>query len=109
MTLNDCGRIANEKWFAIEEIYHETKIISKVIMPDHIHAIIKINSSSGHTQNSLSKIIRSYKSGVKREIRTMGIGIWQVWQRSFHDRIVRTENELNSVKEYIRTNPQNTP
>jgi REP element-mobilizing transposase RayT len=29
----------------------------------------------------------------------------KLWQRSYHDRIIRTEKELEMVREYIRNNP----
>ena len=28
-----------------------------------------------------------------------------LWQRDFYDHIVRNEDELNKIREYIRTNP----
>lgn len=28
------------------------------------------------------------------------------WQRSFHDRIIRNDAELNRIREYIASNPQ---
>jgi len=29
----------------------------------------------------------------------------QLWQRDFYDHIIRNEDELNKIREYIRTNP----
>jgi REP element-mobilizing transposase RayT len=31
----------------------------------------------------------------------------KIWQRSFHDHIIRNEIELNKIREYIIKNPKN--
>lgn len=31
----------------------------------------------------------------------------KIWQRSFHDHIIRNERSLNAIREYIVTNPDN--
>jgi putative transposase len=57
---------------------------------------------------SLSAIVGSYKSAVTKQInqirQTPGI---PVWQRNYYERIMRNENELNQIREYIATNPLN--
>jgi putative transposase len=30
-----------------------------------------------------------------------------VWQRNYYERIIRNENELNQIREYIANNPAN--
>jgi len=57
---------------------------------------------------SISTIIRSYKAAV-----TAQINIYRatpnspVWQRGFHEHIVRDEDSLNRIREYIARNPAN--
>jgi REP element-mobilizing transposase RayT len=31
--------------------------------------------------------------------------VYEIWQRNFYERIIRNENELNNIREYIRSNP----
>ena len=72
-----------------------------IIMPNHIHMIIIIENramrASPPTQ-SISSRIRSFKTMVTREI---GIPIFQ---RSFHDHIIRSERDYRKIWEYIDTN-----
>lgn len=60
------------------------------------------------TPGSLGAIIGNFKSITTRRInqirRTPG-GV--VWQRSFYDRIIRSERELAAIRQYIRDNPAN--
>ena len=56
--------------------------------------------------NSISKIIRLFKSTTTKQIdqirKTPGI---PVWQRNYYDHIIRNENSMNKIREYIRYNP----
>jgi putative transposase len=56
---------------------------------------------------TLSEIVRAFKSFSSRRINenknTPGI---PVWQRGFHDRIIRSDKELNAIRDYIQTNPK---
>lgn len=57
----------------------------------------------------LFRIIQQYKSAVSREINRTNSSLYFQWQKSFHDRVVRDEDELNRIRWYIINNPQNWP
>ncbi len=50
-------------------------------------------------------VIGQYKSGVTRKIRKL-IPEMEVWQRSFHDHVIRTRGAYEKIWEYIAHNPQ---
>ena len=56
---------------------------------------------------SLPSIVRAFKSASTRQInqarRTPG---GQVWQRNFHEHVIRGEDDLRSIRRYIQENPQ---
>ncbi|MCF6150066.1 MAG: hypothetical protein E3K37_15565 [Candidatus Kuenenia sp.] len=58
--------------------------------------------------HGLSEFVRAFKTFSSRRInairQTTGC---QVWQLRFYDRIIRTESELNKIREYIINNPLN--
>ena len=60
---------------------------------------------------SLSDVIERFKSlTTKRYIDGVNNNSWRLfegklWQRSFHDRIIRNEMELNNIRKYICNNP----
>jgi REP element-mobilizing transposase RayT len=73
-----------------------------VIMPNHIHTIIVIRSRAGDRGRSpLQCIVRNLKSYVTKKIG------FSPWQRSFHDHIIRDEQDYNRISEYIKSNPAN--
>lgn len=53
---------------------------------------------------SLSKIIQAYKAAVTRQLRPDGIGDFG-WQARFHDHIIRDEESLHRIRQYIQDNP----
>lgn len=76
-----------------------------VIMPNHVHAIFRLTElqngpmgTSAPTQ-SLPQLVRYLKG---RGTRLCGKTIWQ---RGYHDRIIRTEADYLRIWDYIDTNP----
>ena len=62
--------------------------------------------------HGLSEMIRAFKTFSSRRINELLTAKLEInlvfrWQRSFHDRIVRDEAELNRIRDYIRQNPNN--
>jgi REP element-mobilizing transposase RayT len=56
--------------------------------------------------DSLSTIVRSFKSVVTNRIHAAGFN-GDVWQPRFHDHIIRNDRELNAIRRYIKKNPAN--
>jgi putative transposase len=55
--------------------------------------------------NSISTIIRSYKSAVTKNAHRLGIEFQ--WQARFHDHIIRNDAEYQRINDYIENNPLN--
>jgi putative transposase len=47
----------------------------------------------------LHTVIGAFKAGVSREVG------WSIWQRSFYDRVIRNDEELRALREYVEENP----
>ena len=58
-------------------------------------------------QHGLSEIVRGFKTFSSRCINEIKDDSKFRWQKSFYDHIVRNEEELNRIREYIINNPQN--
>ena len=98
--------------------YQNIKLDKFIVMPNHIHGIIilmdmddvgaglKPAPTDLTKYYPLSEIIRAFKTFSARHVnelrKTPGI---PVWQRNYHEHIVRNENELNRIREYIMNNP----
>ncbi len=97
-----------------------TKLDEQIVMPNHVHISLLLHDwpSSIHSEpekrtglsnaqsGSVGAIVGSYKSQVTRQINALrGTRGEKVWQRGYWDRIVRDEQELLRIRQYIIDNP----
>ena len=54
---------------------------------------------------TVGAIVRGFKIGVTKWMRA-NTGVYDVWQRNYHERIVRDERELAAIRHYIDENPR---
>ncbi len=77
-------------------------------MPNHVHAIVEIDSSKAIENckiKSLSQLIGAYKTTSSKLIHLEGLEEF-VWQRSFHDHIIRNGASYKRIYDYIISNPK---
>ena len=70
-----------------------------VVMPDHFHWLIELKSST------LPELMLATKSRSAREINARLGRSGRLWQKGFHDRAIRREEDLLAVARYIIANP----
>ncbi len=134
MCVNDFGSLVYRYWYDIPNHYDHVILDTFIVMPDHIHGILRIvnkrhndfcrdainrvstegiSSNSGGitkhmnpmiTGKSLSNIVRTYKARITFNIHTMGNDEF-AWQPNYYERIIRSERELYATRQYIRNNP----
>jgi len=80
-----------------------------VIMPNHIHIIIviderSIRESTLQKRSIVSNVMGYLKMNASRDIHKNGYGE-KIWQRSFHDHIIRGEKDYLKIWSYIEANP----
>ena len=100
-----------EKWvFEIEKKYNNAKVDYYVIMPDHIHFILIL--SGDHTGSPLQRIMNWFKTMTTNEyIKGIKEGKYmsfdkKLWQRGYFEHIIRNENDLYEIRQYIENNPK---
>lgn len=119
MVLNTAGKIVADEWMKSGEIRDEIELGEWVVMPDHFHGILVINDSVGAIHESplqmtvtqrrnmaLPKLIGRFKMlSAKRinELRNTPGG--KIWQRNYYEHVIRNDDELNRIREYIANNP----
>jgi REP element-mobilizing transposase RayT len=117
-------RILGKEWLNTGCIRQNVILDEFVVMPNHLHGIIVITYGVGaysdvgaysytplqnrfkSPSKTVGAIIRGFKSTTTKQINlfhnTPGIPIWQ---RNYYDYIIRNEDELNKIREYIQNNP----
>ena len=132
MLPNHFGRIVQSTWNDLPEHYPGVECDSFVVMPNHVHGIIELADGSADGDSdvgaglkparwvvgsnsiraglkpvpALPEIIRAFKTFSARRVNQMrNTGGAPLWQRNYYEHVVRGENELNRIREYISTNP----
>lgn len=109
MQLNENGVIVFNQleWLATQ--YEYVDVHNFVVMPNHVHAIIEIDSSRVNQKEvkikSLSSLIGAFKTTSSKQIHLKGYAEF-AWQRSFHDHIIRDERAYHNISNYIDNNPK---
>ena len=104
ITLSKMGEIVDKYILSTNNITGIT-VDKYVIMPNHIHLILILKNENGTskapspTNNIISHSISTLKRFVNKEIGH------NIFQRSFHDHIIRDENDYLKIWNYIDTNP----
>ena len=116
--LRPCGRIAEEEIIALTERYG-IEIDQYVIMPDHIHLILRIkNPEIRAEQSPAPTVLKQDKPSVKdmmcafKSLTTKRVNKHdncqgrKLWQRSYFEHIIRNEDDYLETKNYIIENPR---
>ena len=100
LKLTEIGEIVNESIIYINDNYDGICIDKYVIMPNHVHLIVS-KQTGGHGDPPLQiyDIIGRFKSFTDCKYKTA------LWQRSFHDHIIRDENDYLKIWNYVDSNP----
>ena len=102
-------------WASIPHFASFVTLDAFVLMPDHVHGLLLFDKHEpagppqpyenrfGSQRENLASVLRGFKSGVSTFARTQALEFR--WQPRFHDRIVRSDQELARIHHYIVTNP----
>ena len=104
--LSSFGKIIRDNIHRANSVYDDKKILQYVIMPNHIHFILKIGAGVSGTSRAPSptnEIVPQYVSMLKRFI-NKDIG-FNIFQRSYYDHIIRNQKEYIAISKYIHNNP----
>ena len=88
--------------FASLKYFHDERYLlyACAVMNDHVHVIVQPLAD-----NQLSKIVQSWKSFTANRLQREYGRCGSVWQKDYHDRIVRGAEELYEKANYIVNNP----
>jgi putative transposase len=110
--LNDAGRVVQRVWNDLPNCYPRVECDAFVVMPNHIHGILVLGATVGAgfkpapTRHGLFEIIRGFKTFSARRINEMrDASGTPMWQRNYYEHVVRDEDELTRIREYVLSNP----
>ena len=126
MRLNQMGHIVRQCWLAIPDHFPHVLLDEFVVMPNHVHGIIVIMATHavgathasplqnddtptrprGPQRQSVASIVGSFKSAATMRINEhRGTPGATVWQGNYFEHIIRNDESLNRIRQYIMNNP----
>jgi len=116
--LTGVGRIVQECWAALPEHFPFIALDSSILMPNHLHGVLfrygvdglptapTPMRPAGTAAGSLGAVIQSFKAmSTRRANAERGTPGYHLWQRNYYEHIIRDEEDLNRIREYILANP----
>ena len=115
--LNSVGTIVSEIWSDLPNRFPNVSVDMFVVMPNHIHVILNVGAqfiAPSDTPRSrqgamncaptLGEIIRTFKAVSTHKIRQSENRSFG-WQRNYYEHVIRNEQSLNRIRQYILDNP----
>ncbi|MGH7802166.1 MAG: transposase [Thermodesulfobacteriota bacterium] len=112
-------QIVSRQWQEIPDRYTNIQLDEFIVMPNHIHGIMIVGATLAVAQKNragarpaptIGEIIGTFKSRCVhnwlkyiKENRIDSVG--KFWQRNYYEHIIRNQDELNKIREYIQNNP----
>lgn len=135
MILNDLWKIVENEIYNTTKMRRNIEIDEFIVMPDHIHLILFVipvgndcivpnneivpqkenvrndcivsnnNRPINGPMQLVPTIMKWLKSTITKQINDFQKDFFFFWQKSYYDRIIRNEDELQKIKQYIINNP----
>ena len=100
--LSNLGMIAQQSIEDIPKHYSAVSVNHSVIMPNHIHLLLQINTDvDGRPMAAptISTVINQTKGIVSKKAG------FSIWQKGFYDHVIRSEQDYLDIWNYIEGNP----
>ena len=107
LVCSEIGDYAVQCWKLIPELYPFVELDAFILMPDHLHGILCFGKKErsawqpnqfGPQIQNLAAVVRGFKSAVTSFARANSIDFH--WQPRYFDRVIRSDNELNLIRDF---------
>lgn len=95
------GEACDRALVSVDERMDAVEVVKCTLMPDHLHLLVRIASPESA---SLGEVVFAFKRHVTGFVRRSGIE-GKIWQKSYYDHIVRSDEDVVRIVEYMERNP----
>ena len=122
MHLNEAGLFAQAAWEDLQRHYPHVALDAWTIMPNHVHGIVVLTervkappeesglkpdpTNANAVRHGLPEVVRAFKTFAARRINVFRGAVGApFWQRNYYEHVIRNEESLNRIRQYILDNP----
>ena len=98
-SLSETGALVDKAIQNIPLHYTSITIDRYVIMPNHVHLLLQIHEQPEGNFTCLQTVIGQMKRWTSKQAE------FPIWQKSFHEHVVRNKNDYLEIWSYIDSNP----
>ena len=104
---NKAGQAVREAWEWLPARFPDVELDAFAVIPNHLHGILFMGDDHGN----LGRVVGAFKSlAVYRYNQGVASEGWpryngKLWQRNYYEHVIRNEESLNQIREYIMGNP----
>ena len=100
--LTAVGAVVEREILRLDRIYEDLHVERYVIMPNHVHLLLMIDASGGRPKvaPTVSRAMQQFKGSVTKQLGE------SIWQKGFHDHVIRSESDCFYHLQYIDENPK---
>ncbi len=102
--LKPYGCIVENEIIKMNRIYDNVEVINFVIMPNHVHLLVRISNGASRATLPTQSVLSTYVGTLKRFC-NKAFGR-KIWQASYYDHIIRDDEDLFYHWQYINENPK---
>ncbi|MDO8617260.1 MAG: transposase [Dehalococcoidia bacterium] len=109
--LEPVSHVVHAAWLGLQDRFPDVAVDEFVIMPNHVHGILVlgrtvVEGAASRAPTSLADVVCAFKSvSAIAANKFLGRHSQPFWQRNYYERIIRNEDELNRIRQYVRDNP----
>lgn len=103
------GTIADESIRQIPLKYPTVSVDKYIIMPDHIHLLLRFEQEfgTGNPSPTLGNVIGWFKYQITKQANILtGTQGDRILQRSYYDHVIRNQQDYDEIWKYIDNNPR---
>ena len=100
--LTNLGMMVKQVIYDITRHYPAITVDHAVVMPNHIHLLLQINTDADGrpmAAPTISTVINQTKGIISKKAG------FSVWQKGFYDHVIRGEQDYSDILNYIERNP----
>ena len=112
MVPSEIGSMVGSEWRSLPRLIPGVNVDALMFMPDHLHGVIMLGVDPNIlVLPKLGDVVRYFKGrSTNRYLANIRERNWpplnrRLWQQRFHDRIVRSDEELERIRAYIESYP----
>ena len=98
------GKVADKYIRQIHTFYEHISVDKYVIIPDHIHLLVRVSGHPGRgvptRTSAIAQFVGTFKRYCNKEYGR------NIWQSRYYDHVVRNQEDYNEIAEYIINNPK---